>query len=213
MGITGWCVGCSHAFTFKAGLRLRHKIKGRINGDGRVKQHVWWPFIICWLHMGFKTLEVLLHCQQGIGGLSSEGSLSNVCAVAYSSSSKQLDLRISCRVVGPWDQADGLPWGELQYRLSQTLPPGAALMLLAKCPVVAKALTLKISSSKQAVTTVSDDGIGFHFFVCIFSELQPWFRGTATSICIVLLEVQLLDQHEMVDKANAFAKNVFINLW
>lgn len=33
------------------------------------------------------------------------------------------------------------------------------------------------------------------------------------SNCIVVLEVQLLDQHEMVDKANAFAKNVFINLW
>ena len=45
------------------------------------------------------------------------------------------------------------------------VPLGAALMLLAKCPLVAGAFTLKISSSKQPVTTASSDGIGFCFFV------------------------------------------------
>lgn len=102
---------------------------------------------------------------------------------------------------------------EASYRLSRPLPPGTALMLLAKCPVVAEAFTLKISSSKQAVTIASNDGIGFRFFVCFFSELRPRFTGTAMSDRIVLLEVKFLDQHKMVDKANAFAKNVFINLW
>lgn len=62
---------------------------------------------------------------------------------------------------------------EASYRLSQPLPLGAALMLLAKCPVVAKAFTLKISSSKQAATTARNDGIGFRFFVGFSSELRP----------------------------------------
>lgn len=60
-------------------------------------------------------------------------------------------------------------------RLSQPLPLGAALMLLAKCPLVADAFTLKMLSSKQAVTTASNDGIGFSFFVWFCSEPRPWF--------------------------------------
>lgn len=78
---------------------------------------------------------------------------------------------------------------EASYRLSQPLPLGAALMLLAKCPVVAKAFTLKISSSKQAATTARNDGIGFRLFVGFSSELRPWFTGTAMSNRIVRGEI------------------------
>lgn len=41
--------------------------------------------------------------------------------------------------------------------------------------------TVKISSSKQAITSADNDGTGFHFFVFFSSELQPWFTGTAMS--------------------------------
>lgn len=97
---------------------------------------------------------------------------------------------------------------EASYRLSQPLPLGTALMLLAKCPVVAETFT-----SKQAITTASNDGIGFLFFVCVFSELRPSFTGRAMSNRIALLEVKFLEQHKMVAKANVFAKNIFIHLW
>lgn len=36
--------------------------------------------------------------------------------------------------------------------------------------------------------------------------------GHEQSHCAVL-QVKFLDQHKMADKAYAFAKNVFINLW
>lgn len=101
---------------------------------------------------------------------------------------------------------------EASYRLSQPVPLGATLMLLAKWPMVTEAFTLKYSSSKLAVTTASKDGIGFCPFVCFFSELQPWFTGMSMSNAIGLLEVKFLDQYKMMDKATAFAKNVFINL-
>lgn len=99
---------------------------------------------------------------------------------------------------------------EGSYPVSQPLPLGAALMLLAKCPVVAKAFTLKISTSKQAVTTASDDRIGNRFFVQFISELWPWITGMAMRNR--MLEVKFLDQHKMVDKAITFAKNVSIKM-
>lgn len=66
------------------------------------------------------------------------------------------------------------------YRLSQPLPLGTALMLLAKCPVVAEAFTLKIwvqSRQSPQLAMMEWDST----FLCVFSlncshdlQGQPW---------------------------------------